>query len=114
MKNVYLTLAIIGFILPNILVTMVSIDTGNILLYTNPLETVNGMFSNNISGAFMIDLLFTVLVFMLWSFKESKKYNIKFTWLVWASTFLFGLAGGFPLFLYLREAKLKNKVAQNQ
>ena len=103
MKNIYLTLAIIGFISPSILVSIESLETGNILLYTNPMATIEGMFANRISTIFMIDLLFTVSVFFIWSYSEKKKHEIKNLGLVWILTMLFGLAGGFPLFLYLKE-----------
>lgn len=103
MKKVYLILAVIGFVLPNIFVYMESVETGNILLYANPTATIDGMFSNRISTIFMIDLLFAVLVFFIWSYSESKRLGIKKYPLVWILTMLLGLAGGFPLFLYLRE-----------
>ncbi|PKV52571.1 uncharacterized protein DUF2834 [Aquimarina sp. MAR_2010_214] len=108
MKRVYLIAAIIGFIVPTFFVVIESIATGNILLYTNPLATFNGMFANRISSIFAIDLLFTVLVFFIWSYKQSKKHKIKPVYVVWLLTLLFGLAGGFPLFLYLREKTIKN------
>ena len=109
MKNIYLTLAIVGFIAPSILVSIESLETGNILLYTNPLATIEGMFVNRISSIFMIDLLFTVMVFFIWSFSEKKKYDIKNVWIVWLLTMLLGLAGGFPLFLYLKERTIANR-----
>ena len=109
MKNIYLILAIIGFILPNILVGIESIETGNILLYANPLATIEGMFANRISTIFMIDLLFVVLIFFIWSFQEGKKYKIQNVKLVWLLTMLFGLAGGFTLFLYLKEKAMTQK-----
>ena len=65
MKKFYLFLSIIGFITPNILVYMVSVETGNILLLLNPSATVAGMFANRISAAFIVDLLVVVLVFFV-------------------------------------------------
>lgn len=108
MKNFYLSLAIIGFILPNIFVALESIDTGNIMLYAKPMATIESMFANRISSIFMIDLLFAVLVFFIWSHRESKSKGIKNTYWVWLSTLLLGLAGGFPLFLYFREKALED------
>ncbi len=103
MKKVYFIAAVIGFILPSVLVTQESIETGNILLYANPLATMKGMFANRISTIFAIDLFVTVFIFFIWSFHESKKHSIKNTVWVWLFTMLFGLGGGFPLFLYLKE-----------
>jgi hypothetical protein len=61
-KSLYLNLTIIGFILPTIFVVIESIETGNYLLYADPVATINGMFANRISTIFSIDLLFGVLV----------------------------------------------------
>ena len=110
MKNLYLVLAIIGFICPTILVAIESIETGNILLYAHPAATLEGMFANRISTIFMIDLFFTVLVFFTWSFLDGKKAGVKNIGLIWILTLLFGLAGGFPLYLHLRERAKAQKV----
>jgi hypothetical protein len=109
MKKIYLILAIIGFIAPNILVVIESVETGNILLWIDPKATVNGMFANRIASAFVIDLLFAVLVFFIWTYYEGKKYQMKNIWVIWVLTMLFGMAGSLPLFLYLKE-KRKDKI----
>lgn len=103
MKKVYLTLAIVGFIAPNILVLAETLETGNILLWTDLTATFSGMFQNRISTIFMIDLLFAVLVFFYWTYNESKSIGKNKMWTTWVLTMLFGLAGGLPLFLYYRE-----------
>ena len=110
MKKVYLILTIIGFLAPNILVIQESIETGNIMLYANPMATLKGMFANRISSIFMIDLLFAVLVFFVWSYSESKKIGFNKLWVVWVLTMFFGLAGAFPLFLYVRALKLESTI----
>ena len=107
-KTIYLILAILGFIAPTILVVMESIETGSILLYTDPLATMEAMFANRISTIFMIDLLFAVFVFFIWSYKDERTLKVtKLAWL-WLVTMMFGLAGAFPLYLYLRENGLDN------
>ncbi len=105
MKKKYLFLTILGTILPNIFVMKETFTSGNFLLYARPIDTFNGMFANNISSAFAIDLLFVVLLFLIWSYNESKKLQIRSVWWVWMYTFAFGIAGGLPLFLMLRERK---------
>ena len=107
MKNLYLVLSILGFIAPTILVIQESIENSNILLYTNPLATIDAMFANRISTIFMIDLLFAVLVFFVWTYNDGKKNGVKKVGLVWILTMMFGLAGGFPLYLYLKEITLE-------
>lgn len=106
MKKIYLALSIIGFILPNIFVLKVSIETGNILLWKDIPATFNGMFANDIASAFMTDLLYMVPVFMFWSYQEAKEHQIPNYWLSWIFTLLFGIAGGFPFFLYLKNKHL--------
>ena len=106
MKNIYLILAIIGFLLPNYFAVLESIETGNILLYTDPVHTFNSMFANRISMIFSLDLIWVVLVFFVWSFQESKKYRIKGVGYFWLASMAFGLSGPFPLFLYFREQKI--------
>lgn len=105
MKKVYLILTILGLIAPSILVAIESYETGNILLYADPVATFTDMFANRISSIFAIDLLFAVIVFMIWSYVESKKHSIPRVWAVWLVTFAFGFAGGLPLFLYLKARK---------
>ena len=105
MKKIYLVLAIAGFIAPNILVAKVSVETGNILLWAKPAETIAGMYANDISTAFMIDLLWVVTVFFFWTYREAKRHNMKTPWLIWILTLLFGMAGPFPLFLYMMDGR---------
>lgn len=109
MKRLYLILSIIGFLAPTFLVIMESIETGNILLYTQPLATIEGMFANRIASIFMIDLLVTVMVFFVWSYREAKTYQIKYLGVCWVLTMLLGLGGGFPLFLYLKTKAIESK-----
>ena len=96
---------ILGTILPNYFVLKETFSSGNILLYAHPIDTFNAMFINNITSAFIIDLFFIVTLFLVWSYQESQKLKIKNVWLVWLYTFAFGIAGGLPLFLFLRENK---------
>jgi len=109
MKRIYLLLSIIGFLAPTFLVIMESIETGNILLYTQPIATIEGMFANRISSIFMIDLLVTVMVFFVWSYREAKIHQIKHLGVCWILTMLLGLGGGFPLFLYLKTKAMESK-----
>ncbi|MCG8330099.1 MAG: DUF2834 domain-containing protein [Chitinophagales bacterium] len=108
MKKTYLFLTIIGTILPNIFVLLESVNSGNYLLYARPLDTFQGMFANYISSAFVTDLLFIVVLFLFWSYKESRKHGMKNIALIWIYTFALGIAGSLPLFLYFREKKISS------
>lgn len=106
MRSLYAFLAIVGFIAPNILVFNESVETGNILLWLDPAATLGGMFGNRIAAAFVTDLLCVVLVALIWIVIESKRLNMKNSWIYIVLTLLFGLAGPLPLFLYQREKAL--------
>ena len=106
MKRFYLIATILGFIAPNIFVLKESIETGNILLWLDPMATINSMFTNTIATAFIVDLLAVVAVFFYWTYHEAKKHQIPKVWQIWVLTLLFGMAGTLPLFLYWREKKI--------
>jgi len=99
MRSLYALLAVVGFIVPNILVFRESVETGNILLWLDPAATLGGMFGNRIAAAFVTDLLCVVLVALIWIVIESKRLNMKNSWIYVVLTLLFGLAGPLPLFL---------------
>ena len=103
MKNLFLVLAVIGFIAPNVLVAIESYETGNWLLWLDPQATLNGMFGNRIAAAFTTDLLFVVLTALIWMYFESRRLGISNYWMYVVLTLLFGLAGPLPLFLRERE-----------
>ena len=104
MRKLYLILAILGFILPNFFVLLESLESSNILFWAQPALTIKGMFANNYAAAFSIDLLWVVVVFFIWSYNQAREHGIKKIWLIWLITMLFGLACGFPLFLYRKES----------
>jgi hypothetical protein len=107
LKRIYAALAVVGYVATNWLVLLVSIDTGNVLLWTKPAETTAGMFANRISAAFAIDLLVTVLVACILFHVEGKRLGMRRVWSYWLLTFTFGLAGTLPLFLLQRERRLE-------
>jgi phosphate/sulfate permease len=109
MKRTYLILAIIGFIVPNIFVMMETVETGNILLWLDAKSTFEAVFLNNITTAFITDLLFVVLVFFVWTYRQALRYRMKNIYIIWIVTLLFGMAGAFPLFLYMREIARKKR-----
>lgn len=102
-KTILIGLAIIGFALPNYFVIQESMDSGNIMLYSDPAATFSSLFANRISSIFALDLLFVVMVFFGWSFWKTPAVQRPKMYGIWAITMLFGLASGFPLFLLLQE-----------
>jgi hypothetical protein len=112
MKTIYLLFAVLGFVAPNIFVAIESVETGNVLLWLDPPATIRGMFGNRISTAFIVDLLVVVYIFFFWTYHEARQYKIRNVWVIWVLTLLFGMAGTFPLFLYLREKVKKSQALQ--
>ncbi|BDD03716.1 DUF2834 domain-containing protein [Aureibacter tunicatorum] len=103
MRNVYLILAILGFVLPNALVLIESLETGNYLLYADPISTFESMTANRIATIFSIDLMFAVIVFFIWTYKSSiVLLGRKKIFFLWGVTMIFGFACGLPLYLYMR------------
>ena len=107
MKTFYLVAAIVGYAAANSLVVLESVQTGNILLWTHPLQTMAGMYANRISTIFAIDLLFVVVVAFVWMYDEASRVRLERVWPYWLLTLLFGLAGTFPLFLYARTRAME-------
>ena len=108
MKNFYLIATVLGFAAPNVFVAKESFETGNILLWLDPSRTMALMFENTISTAFVVDLLVVVAIFFVWTYGEAKRYGLKNIGVIWILTMLFGMAGTFPLFLYLRHGRIEN------
>ena len=107
MKKVYLALAIVGFIAPNIPVLMECIERGDFFYFFNVSETFHAMFGNSISTALIIDLFFAAAIYLIWTYFEARRLNIKNVWRIWVLTLLFGMGGSFCLFLYWREKKME-------
>jgi hypothetical protein len=107
MKRLYAVLTVIGYIAANWFVVLVSVRTGNLLLWTKPRETMAGMFANPVSTAFALDLLFVALVACIWFYSEGRRLGMRRIPLYWMLTLAVGLAGTLPLFLYHRENRLK-------
>jgi hypothetical protein len=102
MKPLYGFLSVLGYVAANWFVILVSLDTGNVLLWTRPFETMAGMFANRIATAFAIDLLLTALVACIWFYVEGKRLGMRRVWIYPVLTLTFGLAGTLPLFLLHR------------
>jgi hypothetical protein len=106
MARVYLGLAIVGFVVPNTLTLIESVETGNILFWTDPVRTTSELFTNRTSSAFALDLFATALAALVWMTHEARKAGITKIWRFWVLALLFGLGGVLPLFFYVRERRV--------
>ena len=100
-KNIFILLAIVGFIAPYYFFLQVR---------DFDLNAVFQMFAASpiLSGTAM-DLLIAVIVFWFFMFTEAKKLEMKNSWVYLLATLTVGLSFALPLFLYFRERKLESR-----
>lgn len=106
MQRVYLALAFVGYLATGIPMIIESARSGNILFWTKPQLTIDGLFGSLTSTAFTLDLMIVVLVALIWITREARRVRVPNVWAFWVLTLLFGLGGTLPLFLYFRERRL--------
>jgi len=102
-KNLYLLLTVLGIILPYYFIFRF-FASGN----HGVIAAIFQLFTTDMSAAFNADLLFSILVFWVFVYKESKRINMENWWIFLAAT-LIGLSFALPLFLYFRERHLEEK-----
>ena len=101
-KNIYLILAILGFIVPYFFFLQMPVEDGfDLPLLLQPL------FANNLLRGVAMDLTISVIVFWFFMFAEVNKLQMKNPWVYVLATLLVGLSFALPLFLYFRERKLE-------
>lgn len=102
-KNVYLILSIVGFALPYYFFVS--------FLATNGLQFrvfFQQLFATPISSFFAADLLISSVVFVFYLRREAARYNIGKRWLYLVVLLTVGLSCALPLFLYVRESRIRD------
>lgn len=96
----YLALAAVGTVVPWLLFASFFASNGpDIPLF------VRSLFANGAAGGFSADVLISILVFWVWSWRDGQKNQVGNWWLVLPSSFFVGLSLALPLYFYLRERK---------
>ena len=103
-KNIYLVLAIIGFIAPYYFFLQLPGENG----FDLPL-LIQPFFANNFMQGAAMDLTISVVVFWVYVFVEAGRIQMKNPWLYVLATLLVGLSFALPLFLYFRERRLEER-----
>jgi hypothetical protein len=99
-KNIFLFLAIAGFIAPYYFFLQVhAFDLGQLFQLFSASRILSGI---------AMDLLVSVIVFWFFMFTEARKLQMKNAWVYLLATLLVGLSFALPLFLYFRERKLQS------
>jgi hypothetical protein len=103
-KNIYLILAILGFLAPYYFFLQMPGENGFDLA-----RLLQPLFSNNLLTGVAMDLTVSVIVFWVFVFMEASKLQMKNPWAYLLATLLVGLSFALPLFLYFRERKLETQ-----
>tara|TARA_B100000900_G_C19993455_1_gene478734 strand:- start:124 stop:492 length:369 start_codon:yes stop_codon:yes gene_type:complete len=99
----YLSLAILGAILPTISNFHFAYEYGLAFDIKKFIELAN---NNPAAESISRDLFISASAIFLWIINESKKLEIKNMWIVYLGTFLIAFAFSAPLFLFLRERRI--------
>jgi len=103
-RNIFLILAIIGFIVPYYFFLQLPAEDG----FHLP-SLIQPFFANNFMKGAAMDLTISVIVFWTFMFMEANKLQMKNSWVYVLATLLVGLSFALPLFLYFRERQLEAK-----
>jgi hypothetical protein len=104
-KRLYLALAVVGFVLPYyFFVSFLLVHGLDVGLLAEQL------FANNISSFFAVDLIISAVVFLVFLVQESRRLGIVNWWIFVVATLAIGPSFSWPLFLYLREARVVGEV----
>lgn len=97
----YLSLAVVGTVLPYLQLVPWVVDHGLDLRLL-----VSELFSTRIGGFFGLDVLVSAIALLGFIRRESALRNVPLRWLPIVATVFIGVSCGLPLFLYLRERRL--------
>jgi hypothetical protein len=105
-KTLYLVLCFAGFLLPYWQFVPWVLQHGlNMPLF------VRELFANRIAAFFGVDAIVSAVVLLVFTRIESARLGIRRRWLVIVAVLTVGVSLGLPLFLYLRESELEQKVS---
>ncbi|WP_232831501.1 DUF2834 domain-containing protein [Pseudogemmobacter bohemicus] len=97
-RHFYLAMAVIGTLLPWFFFgSFFALNGLDIPLF------LQSLFVNGAAAGFAVDVLLSILVFLIWSWRDSAQNNIRHWWLVLPASCTVGLSLSLPLYLWLRE-----------
>jgi hypothetical protein len=98
MKHFYLATAVMGTVVPWLFFgSFFALHGPDIPLF------LQSLFANGAAGGFSADVLISIFVFWVWSWRDARERNVARWWLVLPASFFIGLSLALPLYLYLRE-----------
>ncbi len=102
LKGLYLGLCVLGTVLPySQLIPFLREHGLDFQLFFAQL------FANRVSGFFGLDVIVSSIVLWVLVYTEGRRSQVKHLWAPIAANLAVGVSLGLPLFLYLREARLR-------
>jgi hypothetical protein len=103
MRTLYLTLAVVGAVLPysQFLPWLMKHGLNVPMLFTE-------LFATNVGAFFGLDVIISAIALIAFIRREGSRRNMRKLWLPITATCLIGVSCGLPLFLYLRERQVAN------
>ena len=99
-KTFYLAMAVFGTVVPWLFFgSFFGLHGPDIPLF------LQSLFANGAAGGFSADVLITIIVFWVWSWRDAAQNKVARWWLVLPASFCVGLSLALPLYLYLRERR---------
>ena len=102
-KNIYLFLAIIGFLVPYYFLISFLLAHG-----VDARLFLRQLFGTPISSFFAVDLLLSCVVFVSFMIQEATRHSMKHRWVYLLALCSVGLSFALPLFLWARESHLES------
>lgn len=97
-RHFYLAMAVAGTVIPWAFFGTFFAQNGlSIPLF------LQSLFVNGPAAGFSADVLLSILVFWVWSWRDARRLQIRRWWLVLPASFFVGLSLSLPLYLWLRE-----------
>jgi hypothetical protein len=101
-KHLYLTLALVGTVLPLSQLLPFVREHG-----FNAGRFVEQLFATSVGAFFGLDVLVSAIVLWIFVYVEGRRVPVPHRWTPVLATVLVGVSLGLPLFLYLRERQLE-------
>ena len=105
-QHLYLILCILGTLLPCSQLLPFLFEHG-----LNVSLLINDLFANRISGFFGLDVIVSSVVLWVLVLTEGRRHQMRHLWIYIVCNLLVGVSLGLPLFLYMRERMIADRVA---